>query len=153
MLSDGFHVRKEVPSAVASPLAAPVFPMTTSKALPPGVPMRTRRELLHLLAATGAATTLGLYARPARAADGSWDVSYIWAPDLDAVLDYREEVADALGPDVAKDLAYVQLAIPHELPQGWRLLDSVTQRAVELLLVEQAEHLASAPPKPIDQPT
>ena len=108
MLSDGFHVRKEVPSAVASPLAAPVFPMTTSKALPPGVPMRTRRGLLHLLAATGAATTLGLYARPARAADGSWDVSYIWAPDLDAVLDYREEVADALGPDVAKDLAVVK---------------------------------------------
>ena len=60
---------------------------------------------------------------------------------------------EALPDDVAKDLAYVQLAIPHELPQGWRLLDSVTQRAVELLLVEQAEHLASAPPKPIDQPT
>jgi len=70
--------------------------------------MRTRRDLLHLLAASGVATTLGLYARPARAADGSWDVSYLWAPDLDAVLDYREQVADVLGPDVARHLAIVR---------------------------------------------
>lgn len=70
--------------------------------------MRTRRDFVHLLAASGAATALGLYALPARAADGSWDISYLWAPDLDAVLDYRDQVADVLGPDVAKHLTIVK---------------------------------------------
>lgn len=70
--------------------------------------MWTRRDFVHLLAGSGTAAALGLYALPARAADGSWDISYLWAPDLDAVLDYRERVAGALGPDVAKDLTVVR---------------------------------------------
>lgn len=67
--------------------------------------MPTRRDTLRLLVAGFGATAL---ATPALAADGSWDVSYLWAPDLDDVLDYREEVAGVLGPEVARDLTVVR---------------------------------------------
>jgi beta-lactamase class A len=68
--------------------------------------MPTRRHLLGLLTAGVGAATLG--ALPARAADGSYDVSYLWAPALDDVLDYREQVAAVLGPDVAGSLVVVR---------------------------------------------
>ncbi|TVQ93393.1 MAG: hypothetical protein EA397_04555 [Deltaproteobacteria bacterium] len=68
--------------------------------------MTTRRDLLMLLACGTGALLLPL---PARAkGDGSYDVSYLWSPDLDAVLDYRDQVAELLGPDVASELAIVQ---------------------------------------------
>lgn len=71
--------------------------------------MHTRRSVLGLLAAGASAATLGLpLAVPARAADGSWDISYFWAPDRDAVLDYKDQVAGALGRDVARHLVVVQ---------------------------------------------
>ncbi|MFK7927651.1 MAG: serine hydrolase [Myxococcota bacterium] len=71
--------------------------------------MRTRRSVLSMIGCTVGAASLGLpLARPALAADGSWDISYFWAPDRDAVLDYKETVADALGTGVAKHLAVVQ---------------------------------------------
>jgi beta-lactamase class A len=35
-------------------------------------------------------------------------VSYLWSPELDDVLDYREDVAEALGSGVARDLAVVR---------------------------------------------
>lgn len=68
--------------------------------------MRTRRDVLGLVAGSLGACALGVV--PARAADGSWDVSYLWSPELDDVLDYRETVAEALGTGVARDLAVVR---------------------------------------------
>ena len=68
--------------------------------------MRTRRDVLGLVAGGIGACVLGV--TPAMAADGSWDVSYIWSPELDDVLDYRETVAEALGAGVARDLAVVR---------------------------------------------
>jgi beta-lactamase class A len=68
--------------------------------------MTTRRQALVLVTGTLAAALIGTL--PAHADDGSWDVSYLWSPDLEDVLDYQEEVARALGPEVAKDLAVVR---------------------------------------------
>lgn len=67
--------------------------------------MRTRRDFLGLIAGTA---VVGVIPVPAVAADGSWDVSYVWSPDLDAVLDYREVVSDVLGPEVARELVVVR---------------------------------------------
>ncbi|MBI1970708.1 serine hydrolase [Candidatus Woesearchaeota archaeon] len=36
-----------------------------------------------------------------------YDVSYLWHPDLEAVLDYREKVEELLGPEVARELRIV----------------------------------------------
>ena len=67
--------------------------------------MPTRRAVLGMLAGGTASLLVPV---PSRASDGSYDVSYLWAPDLDAVLDYRDEVAGALGPEVARDLTIVR---------------------------------------------
>lgn len=67
--------------------------------------MRTRRDFLGLIAGTA---IVGVIPVPAVAADGSWDVSYVWSSDLAAVLDYREVVADTLGPEIARDLVIVR---------------------------------------------
>ena len=42
--------------------------------------------------------------KPAKA---SYDVSYVWSQNLDAVRNYRDRVAQVLGPGVAKDLRVV----------------------------------------------
>jgi beta-lactamase class A len=45
-------------------------------------------------------------ATPAVAAQG-YDVSYVWSRNLSSVQDYRDQVADVLGANVAKDLKVV----------------------------------------------
>ena len=40
-------------------------------------------------------------------ATASYDVSYVWSQNLDAVRNYRDRVAQVLGPAVAKDLQVV----------------------------------------------
>lgn len=67
--------------------------------------MPTRRELI---ASAASAASVLLLPRVAHAADGSYDVSYLWTPSLDAVLDYREAIADVLGDDVAPHLVVVR---------------------------------------------
>jgi len=39
--------------------------------------------------------------------NASYDVSYVWSQNLDAVRNYRDRVAQVLGPGVAKDLQVV----------------------------------------------
>ncbi|MBX2801997.1 MAG: serine hydrolase [Myxococcales bacterium] len=67
--------------------------------------MWTRRDLLGRLAAGAGAWAL---ATPAMASDGSWDISYIWSSNAEAVLDYKARVADVLGPEVARNLVFVR---------------------------------------------
>ncbi len=67
--------------------------------------MSTRRELLASFAVAVPALAIP---RVARAADGSFDVSYLWSKDLESVLDYREVVAAVLGEDVSADLVVVR---------------------------------------------
>lgn len=67
--------------------------------------MRSRRTFLGLLG--GAAVTWSLPAT-ALAEDGSFDVSYLWAKDLEALLDYRQIVGDLLGPQTARNLIVVR---------------------------------------------
>lgn len=68
--------------------------------------MPTRRDMLVLLACGSGA--LMVPGAASAGGDGSYDISYLWSSDLDAVLDYRDQVAEALGPGVAKDLVVVQ---------------------------------------------
>jgi len=44
---------------------------------------------------------------PSSATDRSYDVSYVWSADAEAVQDYREQVARILGPAVSQDLRVV----------------------------------------------
>lgn len=69
--------------------------------------MPTRRRFLHLGAGTVAVAALSVPGR-APAAGPSYDVSYLWSRTLDRVLDYREVVAEPLGPEVARDLVIVR---------------------------------------------
>ena len=68
--------------------------------------MRTRRMFLGLMGGTvlSAAFPVTAFAN----SDGSYDISYLWAPGLDAVLDYREIVAEILGDEVARGLIVVR---------------------------------------------
>jgi beta-lactamase class A len=77
---------------------APERPSGSSK-------LPTRRQLLGLGAGSLAAAALPNTALAA--GDSSWDISYLWSRSLDNALDYREIVADALGPEVARDLVVV----------------------------------------------
>ena len=65
----------------------------------------SRRTFLGL-----ASSTLALLAipAPALAADGTYDISYLWARDLDDILDYRWVIATTLGTDVARNLVVVR---------------------------------------------
>ncbi|MEM6928199.1 MAG: serine hydrolase [Myxococcota bacterium] len=67
--------------------------------------MPTRRELL---ASVAAAAPVLFAPRVASAADGSFDVSYLWSKDLESVLDYRAVIATLLGDDVSADLVIVR---------------------------------------------
>lgn len=61
------------------------------------------RPMLYLLTAlTGLAA-----APPAAFAMSRYDVSYLWHRNAASVLDYREQVAGILGPEVAKNLKVV----------------------------------------------
>lgn len=73
--------------------------------------MPTRRQFLGLGAGTVAAAALPetVFAAPAPSAGpDSWDISYLWSRSLDNALDYREIVAETLGPEVARDLIVVR---------------------------------------------
>ena len=67
--------------------------------------MRSRRTFLGLL---GSSAVVAVMPVPALADDGTYDISYLWVRELDALLDYREIVGDALGPKVARDLIVVR---------------------------------------------
>src|SRR3989338_555196 len=73
---------------------------------------RTRRQLARdtALGAGIAAflSTLASHPATAQAQAEKYDVSYLWHPDIEAVLDYQEDVARILGPDVARELHIVQ---------------------------------------------
>ncbi len=43
----------------------------------------------------------------AESGDGSYDVGYLWTPHLDGALEYRDLVAEQLGPDVGAHLEIV----------------------------------------------
>ena len=66
--------------------------------------MNRRRFLTGLAALAGG----GLVPALARAADGSYDVSYLWVPEQEGALDYRAQLVELLGPQVARDLQVVQ---------------------------------------------
>ncbi len=67
-----------------------------------------RRDLLAAGAA-GMGLTALTHARSALTATPHWDVHYNdWEKSLDAVLDYEDQVAMILGPDVAADLHLVR---------------------------------------------
>ncbi|MEZ4239205.1 MAG: serine hydrolase [Myxococcota bacterium] len=76
--------------------------------------MPTRRRFLGLGAGTVAAAAFAPRSALAAATDDSWDISYLWSQHLDRALDYREIVADALGPEVA-----AKLIVVHGLGDHW----------------------------------
>lgn len=70
--------------------------------------MPTRRTVLGILASGVTAAALPVAALAGEGNDSSYDISYIWAPELSAVLDYRDQVSAALGPAVTRDLVVVR---------------------------------------------
>jgi beta-lactamase class A len=92
----------------------------------------TRRDMLSLIAGTTTALALP---SSASATDGSFDVSYLWSPDRDAVLDYRDQVAALLGPEVAKDLVIV-----HGKSGNWGLIYDRTGTDLEVARRVAAAH-------------
>lgn len=62
----------------------------------------------RLLAGAGCLAISGALPSTVRAEPPSIDVSYLWSPQLEAILDYREAVAEVLGPGVAKNLRVVR---------------------------------------------
>lgn len=69
--------------------------------------MRSRRSFLGLMG--GAALVAGVPAPAVAAADdGTFDISYLWVPDLEALLDYRETVGEVLGANIARNLVVVR---------------------------------------------
>ena len=63
-----------------------------------------RSSLLTILLAIVAAPS----SAPAVTGDGSYDIGYIWTPDLRGALDYRDLVAEQLGDDVGDHLQIVR---------------------------------------------
>lgn len=67
-----------------------------------------RREFTKTLFAFGGLTLAAPWTSIVRAAATAYDVSYIWHSDLEAALDYMEEVGQVLGSDIRRKLRIVQ---------------------------------------------
>ncbi|MCG7962035.1 MAG: hypothetical protein N0E54_04935, partial [Candidatus Thiodiazotropha taylori] len=54
-----------------------------------------------------AALLLSLLMSPPAVAAQGYDISYVWSRNLSSVKDYRDQVANILGPSVARHLKVV----------------------------------------------
>jgi beta-lactamase class A len=67
-----------------------------------------RREFTKIIGACGGLLASGPWAALAKTGTGSYDISYLWHSDLEAALDYMEQVGQVLGPDVRRRLKIVR---------------------------------------------
>jgi len=67
-----------------------------------------RREFTKTLFAFGGLTLASPWSSILRANTTAYDISYIWHSDLEAALDYMEEVGTVLGPEIRRKLRIVQ---------------------------------------------
>ncbi len=67
-----------------------------------------RREFNKIAGAFGGLLIAKPWQVLARTGSGTYDISYIWHSDLEAALDYMEQVGQVLGPDVRRRLRIVR---------------------------------------------
>jgi beta-lactamase class A len=67
-----------------------------------------RREFNKIVFACGGVVLTAPWVALGRPGSGAYDISYIWHSDLEAALDYMEQVGQLLGPEVRRKLRIVR---------------------------------------------